>query len=228
MIERLPKVVTGRASDLQFFHSQSRTRDRMNAVSLRHGQAGFRRGDGRTSALAAAGLVWREPARPALAAQPRSLCHLGFGDHAAADARGRGRGALQGIHGALSHAGFAGPGAGTGCAGAVERAGLLPARAHAAQGRAVCGQPPRRQPARHCRRASRCCRASALIRRPPSPASRTARAVAVVDGNVERVLCRLAGWEEAGRGRSRAAAQGRGSGRRTARSRAVPATSTRR
>jgi hypothetical protein len=34
------------------------------------------------------------------------------------------------------------PYAGAGCAGDVERAGLLSSRAHAAQGRSVCGQPP--------------------------------------------------------------------------------------
>src|SRR5580658_1874635 len=44
------------------------------------------------------------PARSSLAAQRRPLCDLGLGDHAAADAGGRGGGALPGFSHALSHA----------------------------------------------------------------------------------------------------------------------------
>ncbi len=170
-----------------------------NAVILRHGLVGSRVRSCSKGALAVAGVVPGEPARPALAAQPRSLRHLGFGDHAAADPRGRGGGALQGVPGAVSHAGFAGPGAGAGCAGPVERAGLLPARAHVAQGRPVCRRPSRRQLLPQT---------AEELRLLPGIGAYTAAAiasiahgehVAVVDGNVERVLCRLQGWEAAGR-----------------------------
>ena len=81
----------------------------------------------------------------------------------------------------------------------MERAGLLPARAHAAQGGAVCGQPS----------AKAICRPRPTeLRALPGIGAYTAAAiasiaygepVAVVDGNVERVLCRLAGWESASR-----------------------------
>ena len=131
--------------------------------------------DGET-ALAVAGVVWGEPARSALAPQPGPLCHLGVGNHAAADARGRGGGALQGVHGAVSNVDFAGACAGAGCAGAVERAGLLPARPHAAQGGAVCGQPTSAATCPQLPASFGCCRGLALTRLPPSPASLTGRA----------------------------------------------------
>ena len=70
---------------------------------------------------------------------------------------------------------LAGPGAGAGCAGPVERAGLLSPRAHAAQGGAVCGQPAPRATCRPAPRSCACCPASALIRRRPLPASLTAK-----------------------------------------------------
>ena len=136
--------------------------------------------------------------RFAVAAESGSLRHLGFGDHAAADARGRGGGSLPEIHGAVSDADRAGAGSRTRCAGAVERAGLLPARAHAAQGGAVCGGASGRKFAARAEE----------LRRLPGIGAYTAAAVAsiahgepvaVVDGNVERVLCRLAGWEAGSR-----------------------------
>ena len=138
------------------------------------------------------------PARSALAAQPRPLRHLGLRDHAAADPRGGGGGALPGFHGAISHAGFAGAGAGAGGAGAVERAGLLPAGADAAQGGAVCGRPFQ----------GNLPQTAAELRLLPGIGAYTAAAVAsiahgepvaVVDGNVERVLCRLEGWKAGSR-----------------------------
>ena len=88
------------------------------------------------------------PARSALATQYRPLCHLGVGDHAATDPRGRRRGPVSGIPGAISDAGRPGAGNRRGSFGVVERTGLLPPRPHAAQGGAIRCQPPSWQPAR--------------------------------------------------------------------------------
>src|ERR1017187_3127252 len=107
--------------------AQGAARDDENAVILAHGQAGSGVGSNGASALAVAGVVWGEPARPSLAAQPGSLRDLGVGNHAAADAGGRGGGALQGVHESVSDVDFAGTCAETGCVGTLERPGLLPA-----------------------------------------------------------------------------------------------------
>ena len=90
-------------------------------------------------------MVRAQQTRLAVAAERGSLRDLGVGDHAATDTRGGCGGALPGVYGAVSDAGGAGAGAGAGCAGDVERAGLLPAGAHAAQGGAVCERESGRQ-----------------------------------------------------------------------------------
>jgi hypothetical protein len=167
-------------------------------LSWAHGRARPERGEDRQGARAVAGVVRALPARLTLAAQPGSLRHLGFGGHAATDPRSGGGGALSGLHGAVSHAGFAGAGAGTRGTGLVERAGLLPAGANAAQDGAVCSQPQPGQLAEY----------GGGIALLPGIGAYTAAAVAsiahgervaVVDGNVERVLCRLEGWKAGSR-----------------------------
>ena len=90
----------------------------------------------RTSA-AADGLVQDAGARPAVARRERPVPHLGFRDHAAADAGGRGDRALQRVPAPLSDAGVAVAGGGGGCSGSVVGAGVLPPGADAAQGGAV-------------------------------------------------------------------------------------------
>ena len=143
-----------------------------------------------------------------MAAEFGPLCNLGFRDHAAADARGRGGGSLPEIHEAISDADRAGAGARTKRAGAVERPGLLPAGAHAAQGGAVCGVAPGREFAacgpRSCAELPGI---GCVYGRGGGEHLRMASPVAVVDGNVERVLCRVAGWE-AGSRKGRAADAG--------------------
>src|ERR1700759_2677268 len=78
------------------------------------------------------GLVYGAQARPAVARNPRSVSHLGIGDHAAADARGGGAGALSAVSGSLSHSEDARGRERGGGAGAVERAGVLPTGTYAA------------------------------------------------------------------------------------------------
>src|SRR5258707_13057875 len=80
-------------------------------------------------------LVCPRPARPAVAANARSLRHLDFRSDAAANAGGRGDPLLSAVPRTLPRRCIAGAGSGAGTARVVERPGLLFARAQSAKGR---------------------------------------------------------------------------------------------
>ena len=120
---------------------------------------------------ASAGLVRPRPSRSALAAHPRSVPHLGLGDHAAADPRAGRDPLLRALPGAVPHGRGAGGGAGKRRAGAVERPRLLLARpqpaARRAQIAAAGGFPRSTRPSARSP-------ASAITPPPPLPASPSA------------------------------------------------------
>src|SRR4051812_44115553 len=76
-------------------------------------------------------------ARASLAGHARSLPHLAFGSHAAADAGEHGDSVLRALHPAISHAAGAGPRQRRESAGALERPGLLRSRAQPSSRRPV-------------------------------------------------------------------------------------------
>ena len=126
-----------------------------------------------------------------MAGEPGSLSGVGVGDHAAADAGGGGDFALSRILAAVSYDGEAGAGAGGFGSCGLERAGVLPASAHAACGGESCGAIVEQFP-----------KTAEDLRELPGVGRYTAAAiasiafgedVAVVDGNVERVLERFSG-----------------------------------
>ena len=130
----------------------------------------------------------------------RSLPGVAFGNHVAADPRLRGARALSPFPAAISHGAETGLGAGTGSAGRLEWAGILPARPHDA-----CRRESHREAA--WRKISR--RRLPELRALPGIGRYTAAAIAsivfdapaaVVDGNVERVLGRVFGAGLTGEG----------------------------
>ena len=133
-----------------------------------------------------------------MARGPRSLPRVALGNHAAADPRGGRDRALPRIPAAVSDGREAGGSARGERARRVERPGILPARAHAARG----GEGGRPRAWREVSRDGG--RTAASL---PGVGRYTAAAiasiafgepVAVVDGNVERVLQRVSGQRLAG------------------------------
>src|ERR1700733_10571825 len=118
-----------------------------DAVIWAHDEAGRKTGKDERAASGIAGVVRAQQTRLAVASQQESICDLGCGDHVAANAGGCGGGAVSGISETLSDAAVTGVGAGAGCAGDVERAGILPACSDAAQGGAVCERESARESA---------------------------------------------------------------------------------
>jgi hypothetical protein len=150
----------------------------------------------RAFSATAAGLVRKAPARSAVAREPRSLPGVAFGDHAAADAGGGGDRALSRIPAALSNGGEAGGGARGERAGGLERPGLLPARAHAARGgQGVVREHGGKFPAK---RGIACVAGIGRYTAAAIASIAFGEPVAVVDGNVERVLQRVSGKRLAG------------------------------
>ena len=136
--------------------------------------------------------------------EPGSLCHLGFGDHAAADARGSGGGALSGFLArfptllSLALAPEQEVLALWSGLGYYRRARMLHKAAQFVAEHLEGNLPVTAEE----------------LRMLPGIGAYTAAAiasiahgepVAVVDGNVERVLCRLEGWEAGSRSRGGAA-----------------------
>jgi A/G-specific adenine glycosylase len=112
---------------------------------------------------------------------------VGIGDHAAADAGGGGDCALSRIFAAVSDGGEAGSGAGGFGAGGVERARILPTGAHAACGGEGGGEGAGREVSGEGGGVAGRYTAAAIA------SIAFGKAVAVVDGNVERVLQRVFG-----------------------------------
>ena len=146
-------------------------------------------------------LVRPASARLSVAPRSRSLSRLGLRNHVAADpGRCRAR-PLCPLHRTLSFRSIAGGGARNLRAGLVERAGLLPSRAPDAPGSKADRAGTARRLPTDCRR---------MVPTLPGIGRYTAAAiasiafdepVAVVDGNVERVLQRLC-WRREAAGKS--------------------------
>ncbi len=137
-------------------------------------------------------MVRRQCARLAVAEESRPVPGLDIGNHAAADASGCRPGALSSISSALSDGREAGFGAGIVGIGGVERPGILPPCADVACGREGRG----------ARTNGRFPETAEVLRELPGIGRYTSaaiasiafgEAVAVVDGNVERVLQRVSG-----------------------------------
>jgi len=132
-----------------------------------------------------------------VAGELRSISSVGIGDHAAADAGGGGDCALSRISAAVSDPGEIGPVPGGFGAGGVERARILSAGAHdacdsqsggAGTGRKISGDAEGLRDLAGVGRYTAAAIASIAFGDP----------VAVVDGNVERVLQRFSGRQLAG------------------------------
>ena len=139
----------------------------------------------------AVGLVRFPRARSPLAAKRRPVPHLGFRDHAAADQGDCRPRLLRSFSDLVPYRYRPGPGGRTGCPGRLERARILPPRQDDAQGREGGGPGAP---------AELCPRTAAELRKLPGIGEYTSSAiasiafgepVAVVDGNVERVLLRV-------------------------------------
>ena len=152
-----------------------------------------RRDQSRCISPPADGLVPRQRARAALARDERPVPHLGRGDHAAADAGGCGGRTLQRVPAALSHAGLAGVG---------QRGWRCWWRGRGWATTAARGCCTRRRSSSWASARDGCRRRAAELRTLPGIGEYTAAAiasiafgegVAVVDGNVERVVLRLTG-----------------------------------